>query len=132
MVEKARSYLGLKGYVTSISTDKRTGAEVVAAYHDLFRVEASFRMAKSDLNARPMFHHERDSIEAHLTIVFAALAVTRHVTEKSDYSIKRIVRALRPVRDAVISLRGQRITATTPLEGEAADIAEKLLPNAAH
>ncbi len=132
VVEKARSYLGLKGYVTSISTDKLTGAEVVAAYHDLFRVEASFRMAKSDLKARPMFHHERDSIEAHLTIVFAALAVTRHVTEKSDYSIKRIVRALRPVRDAVISLRGQRITATTPLEGEAADIAEKLLPNAAH
>ncbi len=132
VVEKARSYLGLKGYVTSISTDKLTGAEVVAAYHDLFRVEASFRMTKSDLKARPMFHHERDSIEAHLTIVFAALAVTRHVTEKSDYSIKRIVRALRPVRDAVISLRGQRITATTPLEGEAADIAEKLLPNAAH
>nr|WP_232527972.1 transposase [Microbacterium suaedae] len=131
-VEKARTYLGLKGYVTSISADKLTVAAVVAAYHDLFRVEASFRMAKSDLKARSMFHHERDSIEAHLTIVFAALAVTRHVTDRSGYSIKRIVRVLRPVRDAVISLRGQQITATTPLEGEATDIVEKLMPNAAH
>lgn len=131
-VDKARSYLGLKGYVTSISAGKIPGDEVVAAYHDLFRVEASFRMAKSDLKARPMFHHERDSIEAHLTIVFAALAVTRHVTDKSGYSIKRIVRTLRPVRDAVISLRGQQITATTPLEGEAADIVEKLKPPPAH
>lgn len=131
-VDKARSYLGLKGYVTSISADTLAGAEVVTAYHDLFRVEASFRMAKSDLRARPMFHHERDSIEAHLTIVFAALAVTRHVTDKSGYSIKRIVRTLRPIRDAMISLRGQQITATTPLEGDAADIVEKLMPNPAH
>lgn len=89
-------------------------------------------MVKSDLRARPMFHHERDSIEAHLTIVFAALAVTRHVTEKSGYSIKKIVRTLRVVRDARISLRGQQITATTPLEGTALDIAEKLMPTRAH
>ena len=131
-VEKARSYLGLKGYVTSIDASVLTGAEVVAAYHDLFRVEASFRMAKNDLKARPMFHHERDSIEAHLTIVFAALAVTRHVTEKSGYSIKKIVRTLRVVRDARISLRGQQLTASTPLEGEAFDIVEKLMPIGGH
>ncbi|MFM9379330.1 IS1634 family transposase [Gordonia sp. VNK21] len=41
-VEKARSYLGLKGYVTSISADTLSGEAVVAAYHDLFRVEESF------------------------------------------------------------------------------------------
>jgi transposase len=128
-VEKARSYLGLKGYVTSISPDKLAGAEVIAAYHDLFQVEASFRMAKSDLKARPMFHHEKDSIQAHLTIVFAALTVTRHLTEKSGYSIKKIVRTLRVVRDAQISLRGQQITAHTPLEGDALDIVNKLPPN---
>ena len=49
--------------------------EVIASYHDLWHVEQSFRMSKTDLRARPMFHHTRDAIEAHLTIVFTALAV---------------------------------------------------------
>jgi hypothetical protein len=34
-------------------------------------------MAESDLQARPIYHHKREPIDAHLTIVFAALAVTR-------------------------------------------------------
>jgi hypothetical protein len=49
-------------------------AEVIGKRHDLWHVERSFRMSKTDLRARPMFHHTRDAIEAHLTIVFAALA----------------------------------------------------------
>ena len=40
---------------------------MIDAYHDLYQVERSFRMAKSDLRARPVFHHQRDAIEAHLT-----------------------------------------------------------------
>ncbi len=39
--------------------------------------EQSFRMSKTDLAARPMFVRKRDAIEAHLTIVFTALAVAR-------------------------------------------------------
>ena len=49
--------------------------EVLASYHELWQVEPSFRMSKTDLRARPMFHHTQEAIEAHLTIVFAALAV---------------------------------------------------------
>jgi transposase len=66
-----------KGYVTNISPEVFDGERVVAAYHDLYQVERSFRMTKTDLAARPVFHRLRDSIEAHLTIVFAALAVSR-------------------------------------------------------
>ena len=36
-------------------------------------------MSKSDLQARPIYHHKRESIEAHLTIVFTALAVARWI-----------------------------------------------------
>ena len=50
---------------------------VIGAYHQLWQIEKSFRMSKHDLRARPIYHHKRDSIEAHLTIVFAALAVSR-------------------------------------------------------
>jgi hypothetical protein len=53
-----------------------TAEFVIAVDHQLFQIEKSFRMAKSDLQARPVYHRTRDSIEAHLTIVFAALAVS--------------------------------------------------------
>lgn len=67
--------VGLKGYVTNIEAAIMTAAEVIASYHALWHVEHSFRMSKTDLRARPMFHHILDAIEAHLTIVFTALAI---------------------------------------------------------
>jgi transposase len=68
-----RSTSRSSSYVTNIPTTNMNGAAIVAAYRDLYEVERSFRMAKSDLGARPIFHHQRDSIDAHLTIVLAAL-----------------------------------------------------------
>ena len=49
---------------------------VIDAYHQLWRIEKAFRMSKHDLQARPIYHRTRDSIDAHLTVVFAALAVS--------------------------------------------------------
>jgi len=131
-VEKAREYIGLKGYVTNLPTITASAADVVAAYHDLFQVEATFRMAKTDLRARPMFASTEDSIHAHLTVVFAALAITRHLHKTTGYSIRRIVRALRPLRDVTISIDGHQFTATTPPDGQAAEILAALQPNAGH
>ena len=108
LVERARYLSGLKGYVTNLDPGAMGGAVVVAAYHELYQVEQSFRMAKSDLAARPMFHRLRDSIEAHLTVVFAALAVSREVQDRTGVSIKRIVQTLRPLRSATISLGSQQ------------------------
>ncbi len=72
LIQKARSLAGIKGYVTNLDIPNE---EIIACYHQLFQVEAAFRMAKSDLKARPIYHRKRDSIEAHLTIVMAALAI---------------------------------------------------------
>jgi hypothetical protein len=77
---------------------------VVAAYHDLYQVERSFRMTKSDLAARPMFHRLEDSIQAHLTIVFAALAVSREAQARAGLSINKILKTLRPLRSATITI----------------------------
>jgi len=114
LVDRARQLAGLKGYVTNIPALRLTGNDVVAAYHELFQVERSFRMTKTDLRARPMFHHEADSIHAHLTIVFTALAISRHLQEATRLSIRRVIHALRPLRDVTISINGNEITATTP------------------
>ena len=69
---------------------------MIDAYHDLYQVERSFRMAKSDLRARPVFHHDRDAIEAHLTVVFAALAVARELQAATGVTLKKLVQTLRP------------------------------------
>jgi len=69
VIDRARQLAGLKGYVTNLSIEQMPGQKVIDAYHDLWQVERSFRMAKSDLRARPVFHHQRDAIEAHLTCV---------------------------------------------------------------
>jgi Transposase DDE domain len=111
LVERARYLSGLKGYITNIPPAVLDGPGVVTAYRDLYQVERSFRMAKSDLAARPMFHRIRDSIEAHLTVVFAALAVSREAQDRTGVSIKRIVQALRPLRTATIGLGRKQITA---------------------
>ncbi|WP_346728343.1 IS1634 family transposase [Microbacterium lacticum] len=127
-VDKAREYIGLKGYVTNLSTTTATATEVVAAYHDLFQVETTFRMAKTDLRARPMFASTEDSIHAHLTVVFTALAISRHLYKTTGFTVRRIVRALRPLRDVTISIDGHELTAPTPPQGEAAEILAKLYP----
>jgi len=128
LVERARQLAGLKGYVSNLTTDTMTGQAVISAYHDLWQVERSFRMAKSDLRARPVFHHQRDSIEAHLTVVFAALAISRHLQDTTDVSIKKLVRTLRLLRTVQINVGGHIITAAPQITGTARDILDQLPP----
>jgi hypothetical protein len=89
----------VKGYVTNLRAcpdgTPVTAEYVIGAYHQLFQIEKSFRMAKSDLQARPIYHYKRDPIEAHLTIVFAALAVSRWIEARTGWSIRKFVRTAR-------------------------------------
>jgi hypothetical protein len=70
---------------------------VIGVYHRLFQIEKSFRMPRYDLQARPIYCHKRDSIEAHLTTVFAALAAGRWIEEATGWTIRRFVRAGPPL-----------------------------------
>lgn len=128
LVERARSLTGLKGYVTNVPPETMDGTAVVAAYQDLYQVERSFRMTKSDLKARPIFHRTRDSIEAHLTIVFAALAVSREAQNRTGASIKKIVTTLRPLRSATINIGDHQITAAPQIPAPARKLLERLDP----
>ncbi|MBA3266588.1 MAG: IS1634 family transposase [Nocardioidaceae bacterium] len=103
---RARRLVGLKGYVTNIGADLMGAGEVIGSYHELWRVEQSFRISKTDLRARPMFVRTRDAIEAHLTIVFTALAVSREAQRRTGLAIGNIVRQLRPLRSATIAING--------------------------
>ena len=123
---RARRLVGLKGYVTNIPSTLMSAGEVIESYHDLWRVEQSFRMSKTDLRARPMFHHTRDAIEAHLTIVFAALAVARHLQEATGLSIRKIVQTLRPLQQISVRIAGHDHIAHDPLTPQAEAILHAL------
>ena len=86
---------------------------MIGAYHQLWHIEKSFRMSKHDLRARPIYHHKRDSIEAHLTVVFAALAATRLIEERTGWSTKKFVRTARRCRTIQIRAGQQILTAKT-------------------
>ena len=119
---KARALAGLKGYVTNLRAcpdgTPVTAEFVIGAYHQLFQIEKSFRMAKSDLQARPVYHRTRDSIEAHLTIVFAALAVSRWIEHQTGWSIRKFVKTARRYRTIEIQAGDHVITAADPLPGD--------------
>ena len=113
---KARALAGLKGYVTNLA--EPTFAFVSGAYHQLWQIEASFRMSKTDLRARPIYHRKRDSIEAHLTIVFAALAVSRWLERRTGWSTKKLITTLRRYRTIDIQAGDQILTAADPLPAD--------------
>ena len=110
---KARALAGWKSYITNI-TDP-TPEFVIGAYHQLWHIEKSFRMSKHDLSARPIYHRKRESIDAHLTIVFASLAVSRFIETKTDWSIKRFVQTARRYRTVDIRAGGHVLTAEDPI-----------------
>jgi len=108
LIDKAITLAGVKGYVTNLDIPDE---QVIAYYHQLFQVEATFRMAKSDLKARPIYHRKRDAIEAHLTIVLAALAISRNIEHQTRVSIKQFVKLLRPIRSSIVIFNKNEILA---------------------
>ena len=116
---RARALAGLKGYVTSLQAcpdgTPVTAEFVIDAYRRLLGIEKAFRMSKSDLQARPVYHRKRDSIEAHLTIVFAALAVGHWIETTTGWSIRKFVRTARRYRTVTIQAGPYTITAADPV-----------------
>lgn len=123
LIDKAYSLAGIKGYVTNMDIDPQ---KIIDYYHQLFRIEANFRMAKSDFKARPVFHRKRDSIEAHLTIVLAALAIGKSIEIQTGVSIKHLVKLLRPVRSGIVMVNGQEYQAEENISPFIHKLLEKL------
>jgi hypothetical protein len=123
--EKARTLAGIKGYRTNLAAtpdgERVTADFVIGSYHELWRIEKSFRMSKHDLKARPIYHRKRESIDAHLSVVFAALAVTRFIEARTGWSIRKFVRTTRRYRTIQIRAGQHTLTAEDPLPPDLRD-----------
>lgn len=89
LIAQAEKLEGMKGYLTNTTLDNDT---VIRRYHDLWYVERAFRVTKSDLAARPIFHSLDDTIKAHLVLVFASLAISRFLEIKTGMSLQHILK----------------------------------------
>jgi transposase len=88
--EQDAKWDGLKGYITNTKLPEDI---VIENYRNLFHVERAFRMSKTDLRIRPIYHRLRHRIEAHICIAFAAYTVYKELErvlheEKASISLK--------------------------------------------
>lgn len=93
---------GLKGLVVN-KDSKLTNDEIIAQYANLWQVEESFRITKSDLKIRPVYHWKPSRVKAHLAISFAALLIVRHL----EYRVKIQYKKLSPkkIKELLLSVQ---------------------------
>ena len=128
LIEKTKLLLGIKGYYTNLSSTEADDQLVIEQYHNLWHVEQAFRISKSDLQIRPMFHFKQQMIEAHILICFMALAVCKYMELKTGRSIKSSLKLLSGVTDArlVNTLSGEEIILRSPINDEIQKVLKKL------
>lgn len=102
LIDKNTKLLGLKGYSTNLHLQND---EIINYYHNLFKVEHAFRISKSDLEMRPIYHHKETSIKNHVLICFMCLAISSYLELKTKYSIKEIIHQIKSVTEVEMKSR---------------------------
>lgn len=127
LVEKTKLLLGVKGYYTNLIEE--TNKIIIDHYHNLWHVEKAFRISKSDLKMRPIYHFKEQTIKAHVLICFMALAVAKCMELKTGKSTKRIVKLLRSITDARIlnTLTGEEIVLRKEMNEEIKELWKTLM-----
>ena len=102
LIEKTKKLLGIKGYYTNLEEKRVSNHCVIERYHELYRIEQAFRISKSDLQTRPIFHFKEDPIKLHILICFIALVVSKHIELKTEISIRKFIDEEKKITDGQI------------------------------
>ncbi|OJU24645.1 MAG: hypothetical protein BGN92_02705 [Sphingobacteriales bacterium 41-5] len=100
LIDKTEKMLGIKGYYTNLEESIASNTLVIERYHELYKIEHAFRIAKSDLQTRPIFHYKGDPIKLHLLICFMALVLARHIELKEGVSIRSFIHECKKITTA--------------------------------
>ncbi|PZV75229.1 IS4 family transposase [Algoriphagus aquaeductus] len=95
---------GLKGYLTNSTM---TVAEILQNYRHLWQIEKAFRVAKSELKIRPIFHFKRERIEAHICLNFTAYKVYKELDrqlkeKKSDFTPEKVIEIIQNIYEITV------------------------------
>ena len=77
-VKEDRKWDGLKGYITNTRLSPKS---IVENYRHLWQIEKAFRISKTDLRIRPVYHYRRKRIEAHICIAFVAYTIYKELEQ---------------------------------------------------
>lgn len=102
LIEKTKKLLGIKGYYTNIEEKIIDNKTIIERYHELYRIEQAFRVTKSDLQTRPIFHFKQQPIKLHILICFMALVISKHIEIKASVSIRRFLDEAKKMVDGQI------------------------------
>ena len=102
LISKAKKLLGIKGYYTDLTEAEACNQTIITRYHELYRIEQAFRISKSDLQTRPVYHFKEDPIKLHILICFMALVIAKHIELKTGDSISKFVSECKKITDARI------------------------------
>ena len=91
LIDKNKKLLGIKGYYTNLEESVIDNKTVIERYHELYKIEKAFRISKSDLQTRPIFHFKEQPIKLHMLICFVALVVSKHIELQTGISIKKFI-----------------------------------------
>lgn len=112
LIEKTKKLLGIKGYYTNLEEQAADNKTIIERYHELYKIEQAFRISKSDLQTRPIFHFKEQPIKLHILICFIALVVSKHIEIKADVSIRRFIDEAKKIVDGQIlnHMTGKSVT----------------------
>ena len=99
----------LAGYNMIITSEiSMSATEVYSVYHNLWRIEESFRIMKSQLDARPVYLQKEETITGHFLICYLSVLLTRLLqiyVLNDDYGIEELFYFIHDFRVAKISDR---------------------------
>ncbi len=109
---------GLKGYLTNTEMKPK---EVIEAYGNLWQIEKAFRISKTDIRIRPIFHRTPERIQTHICICFASYAVFKELERllkdaKVGFSANRAIELTKNIYQIRIFLPDSKVYATIPLK----------------
>ena len=128
LIEKTKKLLGIKGYYTNLEEARANNAFIIERYHELYKIEQNFRIAKSDLQTRPIFHFKEEPIKLHLLICFMALVVSRNIELSTGASIRNFIQECKKITDARLTnlITKEEIKMRTPLTPKIIEFLTKL------
>jgi len=109
---------GLKGYMTNTHLSRN---DVIRNYGQLWQIEKAFRISKTDLRIRPIYHRLKERIEAHICICFTAYAIYKELEQllkanKIDLSAEKAIEQIREIRQLQYTLPKSRLVKTKVLQ----------------
>jgi transposase len=111
-IEKDALWDGMHGIITNKKDPN--ALDLIARYRGLWVIEESFRINKHNLQMRPIYHHKKERIEAHIALCYMTFALARHLQYR--VKLRQIEMSLDTIRETLMSVQASILIHTTTKE----------------